>query len=173
MELCGPSKPLILEAKCVQRENKAVICDLSVKSTRPLPLRGWISNVKPQAAVDWPGTMCKINKQKRCTTQSETWPRSAHFRGWTFLSRAEGCWPMGPTRFLCCSCMCLALLTKKRLQHAQGYCIAHRWAHATAIFFILVQTRSTDKPGCDWNICTASPLLALRPPSVQPDGTWL
>lgn len=32
MGLCGPSKHLILRAKFVQQEKKAVICDLSVKS---------------------------------------------------------------------------------------------------------------------------------------------
>lgn len=72
MELCGPSKPLILEAKCVQQENKSVVCDLSIRPTQPLALRGWISNVKPQAAADGPGAMCKINKQEGSTTQSET-----------------------------------------------------------------------------------------------------
>jgi len=41
------------------------------------------------------------------------------------------------------------------------------------IFFILVQTRTTDKPGFDQNIYTASPLLALHPPSIQPNRSWL
>lgn len=101
-------------SQCVQQENKAVIRDLSVKPTQPLPLRGWISNVKPQDAVEQPGSMSKINKQKGYTTRRGTWPRSAHVSGWNCSSGGDRCWLIRPTHFPRCISICLILLPQSR-----------------------------------------------------------
>lgn len=154
MELCRPSKPLILEAKCFQQENKAVICDLSIRSSQPLPLRGWISNVKPQAAADGPGTMCKINKQKGSTTESETWPHCARF--WPPHQEKSDTADQSNFR---------VIFLYTRLSKAAALPINKFMPLCS--FSMFVQTGSTNKPGFDENICTTPLLLVLHPCSTS------